>query len=422
MGKKGKGRQAGGFGSKNLRAAHTLEWQNQVHQIVVERNPLSSQPNRHVGANGTRSVHDKTLSTTIQQRPRLTRLGQLKGILRERQFQESYELLERRRRAGFVPSISNGTVSTGSAEPINPPGWMLQYGKDSSSDKTICNDSQQAQPASSLSSSTIESLQSKCLRVLCQYILEYLEVMGKDELHTALALLPAETLAKLSVAVSKRLGMTDDLVYAIGKHAHVEELSLRSKLGMGMGKVVTDQGLLQLIPRLPSKSRHQHGDDDGQQYLKQEEEDVLDDWEIAYDDDNDDDVTTRHGLVVDSLHLDGVSVGLKRLELIDCLDISADAALALLEKCACITHLSLAGSFHRIEDGVQVMSALPDLLPGLRVLDVTRCNWMNPAILSDFEERYRCTSRGEAPSVYCQGYLFPKGQRPGNTTHHLHDW
>lgn len=240
--------------------------------------------------------------------------------------------------------------------------------------------------------------------------------MGKDELHAALGLLPAETLAKLSADVSKRMGMTDHLVYAIGKHAHVEELSLRSKLGVGLGNVVTDQGLLELIPRLPSKSRHQRFDEQ----LDEEEQEVLDDWETAYNDDNDaDDAPRRHCLVVDSLHLDGVSVGLKRLELIDCLDISADAVLALLEKCACVTHLSLAGSFHRIEDGIQVMGALPDLLPRVRVLDVTRCDWMNHAVLSDFEERYRCTSKGELPIVYCQGCIGPQS---GDSTYNLQDW
>lgn len=418
MGKKGKGRQAGGFGSKNLRAAHTLEWQSQVQQIVVgRRNPLSSPA-------GTRS----SVPATTTHRPRLTRLGQLKGILRERQFQESYEFLERRRRDGFVPSLQKATDSPiHNTSPIHPPGWMLQYGKIASADTTDyceCDKEQPSLSSSTSSSLSIESLQSKCLQLLCHYVLEYLEVMGRDELHTALALLPAETLAKLSINVSKRIGMTDDLVYVIGKHAHVEELSLRSKLEMGVGNVITDQGLLELIPRLPSKSRHQPLDEHQHQHVPLQEDEVLDDWETAYDDDayHDHNALRRHCLVVDSLHLDGVSVGLKRLEVIDCLDITADAVLALLEKCACVTHLSLAGSFHMIEHGVQIMGALPDLLPRLRFLDLTRCNWMNHAILADFEERYRCTSGREPPIVYCQGCVLPKGLRPGDSTYNLHDW
>ncbi len=371
MGKKGKGRQSGEFGSKNLRAAHTIEWQTQVHQVVRRNRP--SKPS---------VVADTTVHS---QRPRLTRLGQLKGILRERQFQESYELFERRRRAGFVPAllVSNSVPITNVE--IHPPGWILNYGKVQLS-KTVGE-----------TNDLVGSLQSKCLLLLSRYILEYLDALGKEQLHSTLALLPTETLAALSEAVSKGIGVTDDLAFVLGKHTHAEELCFRSTIGTGEDNALTDKGILELVPRLPSILVRGEND-----------QETWDDWEEAYLDNSDDELQQRQLLVVDALQLEGVNVGLKRLELVDCLYISADAVLALLEKCACITHLSLAGSIQGIDDAVQVIRALPELLPSLQVLDVTRCGWMSISILTDLQEQYRKKSSYKPPIVHCQGCFLPE--------------
>jgi hypothetical protein len=332
-------------------------------------------------------------------------LGQLKGILRERQYEESLDLMERRRRAGFVPPRSK--VHTADDATIlarleeHPPGWILNGGgkKDPSTQKQ------------SLSSMVVESLERKCIQVLSRCIMEYLEAMGREDLHAALSLLPPDTLAELSIAVSKGNGISNDLAYCIGKHAHVEELSLRSnmKIGCETNNYLTDEGLLELVPRLPSKAQC----DDGS-------ETIVDDWEDACNDWSDETMLdTRPAaaaavpVVVDVLHLDGVNVGLKRLELIDCLYLSSKAIMALLQKCACITHLSLAGSIQVIDDGMEVIRALPELLPDLQVLDVTRCSWVTGDLLAQMRDAYErgptsgpsSTSHKRPPIVHCQGFL-----------------
>jgi hypothetical protein len=388
MGKKGKGRQSGGFGSKSHRAAHNFEWRDQADQEVGFN--LASRQKTAASSNTAAS----------QSRPRLTRLGQLKGILRERHFQESHELLERRRRLGFVPDRTRNETPTPTPKvEAHPPGWILHYGKKKPGEILEAT-------AKHISAVRIESLESKCLKVLSLYILEYLEAMGIEELHAALSMLPPETLSALSEAISKGKGMSDDLAYVVGKHAHVNELCFKSTTSIGDGNILTDKGIIELVPRLPTTS--ERGDD---------YEETWEDWEEAYKDESDDEeeFQKRQGLVVDPLHLEGVNVALSRLELVDCLYISADALLALLEKCACITHLSLAGSIQVVEDGRRLLLALPELLPALQVLDVTRCCWMSASVLKQMQctymEKY---SFRKPPIVHCEGCFLTEQFQQGS--------
>ena len=378
---KGKGRQSGGFSSKSERAAHACEWYDQ--QYYREEGLVRSRPRMSASSSAyTIAAAPPLLSS---QRPRLTMLGQLKGILRERQFEENQEFMERRRRDGFVPPRST-TFPTEASIPImedHPPGWILDFGKGSCS--------------TNHSSSVVESLEQKCLKVLNRFIMDYLEAMGREDLHGALSLLPAETLTALSIAVSQGNGISNDLAYCIGKHAHVEELSFRSStLARGdCHNCLMDEGLFELVPRSSFKMQH-----------NVDAEDIIDDWEETYNEVRDDDWETRHALQLDVLQLDGVNVGLKRLELIDCLYLSSKAVVALLEMCACITHLSLSGSIQAIDDGLEVMQALPELLPDLQVLDVTRCGWVTGDLLATLHNTYveACQSR-KPPLVLSQGFL-----------------
>jgi hypothetical protein len=334
---KGKGHQSGGFGSKSQKATYAHEFHERVGEVKLSRPRRQSQ---------------STSTLSSQQRPRLTRLSQLRGILQERHSQEAYELEQRRRRDGFLPQRDEDTCPKLAEVVSHPPGWILNYGKEQNPPEVV------------------ESLQSKCLKLIGEYIQEYLEAMGKNELHAALSLLPSETLATLSVVVSKTSGVNNDLAIVLGKHAHVEGLCFRAAHD---DQTLNDEGLLELVPHLPSQGVHES-------------------WEELEDDHD-------HALV-DVLHLEGCNVRLKRLELIDCPYITADAVIKLLEKCACITHLSLAGSLHTVEDGVRVFRELPNLLPGLQVLDITRCSWMTTSFLESFRQ---CYLSQKPPSVYCQG-------------------
>jgi len=414
---KGKGRQSGNFGSKRERAVHVTE--SQQNRYREERRvtgvvppPTGLTPHRmlpHQGGGSLNSIHIQHQQQ--HRRPRLTNLSHLKGILRERQYEESWELMERRRRAGFLPprpQISHDdSTAISSKLDDHPPGWILHHGK---KDKSLREEEEEEGSSSSSSSFIFESLELKCLKILSRYILEYLESMGREELHTALSFLSSEMLSELSIEVSKGKGISNDLAYCIGNHTHVEELSFRSmntttsEKHDGCYDSLTDEGLFELVPRLPTSNNNT---DYVEEELITTTTTVVDDWEDAYEEYmHDEDVFQRHELPLDALQLDGVNVGLKRLELLDCLDLSAVSVLALLKKCSCITHLSLSGSIQAIDDGIEVLHSLPELLPDLMILDVTRCDWITATLLTEMKDAYciRYAFR-PPPIIFSQGFL-----------------
>jgi hypothetical protein len=349
---KGKGHQAGGFGSKSQRTAFAQEVQEQALQLKLSR-----------PSNRPQQQQSKRSSA---ERPRFTRLTQLKGMLRERQSQEAYGLMERRRRAGFLPRRDENPAPRAEQIASHPPGWIIYYGIEKKEQ----------------TEESVESLQSKCVDVMSQYILEYLEALGRDELHAALSLVPSETLATLSVVISKQFGIDNDLAIVLGKHAHVEALCFRAAQN---DETLNDEAIMELVPHLPTQG-------------------VQDSWE---------DLQDRDDALVDVMQLEGCNIRLRRLELLDCRSISADALIALLEKCSCITHLSLAGSLNGVEDGVRVLRAIPDLLPALQVLDVTNCAWMTTSLLDCFVQ---CYQNQKPPVVHHQGCYTGPYQGSG------HDW
>ena len=327
---KGKGHQCGSFGRKSQGAAFRHEFQEQVSQVRLNR---------------PKPVTTKS-SLTPKERPRLASLGQLKGLIQERQSYEQFEMMQERRRNGFVP---NARLPQLQSDPIetHPPGWMLHYGEP---DDPI--------------DPTVELLQKSCRKMLAKHLQDYLEAMGPQDLHGALSLLPSETLSALSVEISKRGGMTNELAHVLGCHAHVERLSFHAALHID--ETLTDEGIEALVPYMPEQDTH-------------------DSWE---------EMETS----IDLLQLQGVSVRLKRLELIHCHLLTFGALERLLTKCSCITHLSLAGSLNA-EDGPQVLLHLPQWLPGLQVLDLSQCSWVTAELLYVYSNHYE--NRG--PKVYSKG-------------------
>lgn len=448
MGKKGKGRQSGQFGSKSERAAHMMEWKTQLSEVRkssslrnLSRNVVSSQSMKTTITRTTTTT--TSLNGLTEQRPKLTQLGHLRSLLRERQAQESYERTQRRRRDGFLPVQETAVAVDLAKLVVNPPGWLLQYGKSPSSShshavmETASDDETTTISMSKSVENTVSSLNSICLDVFSTYIHKYLESMGKEELHAVLAMLPSDTLSELSISVSQKHGLTDDLVYIIGKHSHAEELCIRATPGGSnhhqSNDTVSDQGLLELLPRFPTK------EESGSHVVVDSWEDLLDEnpSDDDYDNDNNDDYDDNNKknnpsklhqpkhFHYDLLQLEGCSIRLKRLELLDCLYISADTVLTLLQKCPGITHLSLAGSIQsgHVEDainaaattsssgGKKVLLAIPKLLPSLQVLDVTRCNWMidfgDEEIMEYFQKSYHVIrDHCPPPKIYCDSYHY----------------
>lgn len=351
---KGKGRQSGGFSRKSERAAYRQELQQQVSKFASSSSRLRRQ----------KGQEQKASPPSL--RPRLrTGLSQLKCILRERRLHDSFLAAERRRRNGFLPRPDGGDGNGTSNEPVkivfHPPGWIVNYGKPKGEE---------------VEATKIQSLQGKCLSVLADCILGYLEAMGSEDLHRVLSFLPSDTLAELSVAISSSVGVTNELAVVLGKHPHVESIAFRA--ADQFEDSISDDGLLELVP------------------LRDQSPYIPESWEDT------DEGNIGRLVGFDMLQVNGFNLRLKRLELIDCQSLSVDALVTFFERCSCITHLSLAGSLASIQDGSELFRRLPELLHNLQVLDVTRCTWISTSALDSFVQSYYREGKNP-PVVHCEG-------------------
>ena len=391
MGNKGKGRGS---------AKATYAWD--IGQQV--RNTVEKQRRRSTTASNS-TANDK-------QRPRLTiGLGQLRNLLKERRQYENYEWLQQRRRAGFLPPQKQTNLIDTTSKKI------VSTGKPLGSLLLLLDNNDTPLPAKP------PLLQNLCLNTLGEYFSDYLEAMGVDEFHTALSLLPSESLAKLSVIVSKTCGMNNQIAFCIGKHSHVEALCLRPSSSDNNNNnnkrnnkfdndddeddtlFFTDEGLLNIIPS--EKIIPNNNDTTAAAAAS---------WEDLLDDDYDCTATTTvtAATTIDDNFLIPPSrllFRLKRLELVDCTLLTINGILLFLEQCPFITHLSLTGCLNqqqyqqqeeqggKIEADFQfsLIQSLPNLLPALQVLDVTRCFWMNSILVKELRKEY--SKRGQPPPV-----------------------
>ncbi|KAL3911080.1 MAG: hypothetical protein SGILL_007423, partial [Bacillariaceae sp.] len=348
----------------------------------------------------------------------------------------------------------------------HPPGWILRYGVEEEDELT--QSSVQVPPP----------LHTLALRQFADYFDHYEDAMGSNQLHAALSVLPPESLAELSILISssckkdnnkkndkkkKNGGINDRMLVLLAKHGHVEQLCLRAaslpeddeeqheqeeqvlddddgdddnnnsiddddpnhrrSLLLSSG-TLTDRGLLALMPPLSLSLQDQRGNNNSSNNLKEDNEYVPDCWED--DEECDADTETEawadnlptNNIMSDPLHAHAaLNIKLRRLELLDCQHISAPVLLQLLERCSGITHLSLAGSFVRNpQDGIDVLSALPQALPKLQVLDVTRCPWVVASLLNFVKTEYENQREGsdfEPPTFVSQVSNVHTMHRPG---------
>jgi hypothetical protein len=315
MGKK-KGKQSGTFHRKSERVAYSIELAEQKGYAIQrhqQQTLLSS------------SSASKEQQQQQERRPRVisSSIGQLKGLIRERQYQESYELRQRRQRNGFLPQQQQPHLPTNDASKrtttttdrmYHPPGWIVNYGTNNnpSSLRNLPNRYGVADIAakegidpmglsSSLSPSssslmTVRRLQDLCLDVFAQHVHDYLHAMGKIELHTIMSFLPSETITELSILLSSSSfvsgddlcqngGINDDLAYILGRHPNAECLCFRSATTTSSSSSssfsttihsLTDHGLSELIPQFSIHNSERN------------ENDVLECWEDVDSEDDDD--------------------------------------------------------------------------------------------------------------------------------------
>jgi hypothetical protein len=287
----------------------------------------------------------------------------------------------------------------------------------------------------------VPTLQSLSLRTFARHINDYIDAVGRDGLHNLVSLLPSDVLSQLSIMLSSpspistcndesssnnatrrrseskslrqaeaRFGINNDLAVVLGKHPHIECLCFRAATvpphrAEAVSKTLTDDGLRELIPRTPKLDEID------------ESKTIVDDWDDGADSDDDDDTindNNNYRRLMGMIQVEGCNLRLRRLELLDCQDLSATVVLELFERCCGITHLSLAGSFNRREShGIEILKALPSTLPYLQVLDVSRCpTWATPTLVAQIIENYRemrTPCNIPTPIVFCVG----GGQKTG---------
>ncbi|KAG7370023.1 hypothetical protein IV203_027769 [Nitzschia inconspicua] len=399
-----------------------------IHNQTIEH-VLKDERQRRAAALGQQQQQQQN---DRRRRPFSLRTQLLHSLLRERQSYEAYQRTERRRRQGSLPMNDSAITQQPSSQQQDsirkhPPGFLIRYDRsqddqdmDDNDDIIVIDD--QVKASKNNHHRVPPTLHALSLQVLSHYLIDYVNAMGREALQSALSLLPPESLTELSIFVSSSYGMTDQLAVVLGRQGHIDRLCLRAKpqseeqdtsddddddddnvANVSSGHplstlTLTDRGLLALIMMTPSccshKAKHDNNDDDDDEYAN-----VLEDWEdgIADDIDKDNVITNiwdhpqtndnTTGTILPSSV--GINIKLRRLELLDCQHLSAPVVLQLMGRCAGITHLSLAGSFVRNpQDGLDLLTELPHVLPNLQVLDVTRCPWLTTSLLSNLVGDY----------------------------------
>ncbi|CAJ1970282.1 unnamed protein product [Cylindrotheca closterium] len=316
------------------------------------------------------TIRRQPVKKTPSQRPRLTTgLGTLRNLIRERTSYEHHEWIQQRRRAGYIPQKPE-TVANSGIEDMAPAELL---------GTTILSPSERKR---FFENSTVSSLEIMTLKVLGEYLVDYLNAMGIEQLHGALSLLPSETLAALSVLISYNTGVDNNLAYVLGNHSHVTCLSLRATK---IDDSFNDDGLLSLLPEVEDSSSE-----------------LQSSWEDL--DGNDDGET-----MMANIQFDGSTSRLQRLELVECPSITVDGLLAFLEKQPFIKRLSIAGCFNREDKGEKLLQRLPQLLPSLESLDLRRCSWVCQSSIHTLANTYERNQNG-SPDIHYQDGQIDGGQ------------
>ena len=433
MGRK-KGKQKGYFSSKSKLAANLYEFHQHVHEAHQEfiRRPSSSINTSRGGAyahglssNGISKISSKsnipngsspspTLLTNNNEQRRPLSLTMLRGILRERVF-EDRERAANFRRQMMTASITDTNASRAKQDhqqisdsnQTKKKGWILVYnhreamaGIDQRIDNICDTLLEEVAPKQQ---KNIPSLQKLCIQMLAVYLQQYIDACGEDYILERLRFLPSCAISALSVSCHE---ITDEMVYVLGKQTHVKELALcaspstkydeiitdddnhNNNIGhpdRRSGTLFTDNGLLSLCST--------HG-----QIMRSEKDNKcefypLDCWEEEEE---------YHGYDGMIQLIKKETNSLRRLELRNFQTRSASNFIAFLKCHPHITHLSLSHSFNAITGPEILLPNLDDnqdtdcqektilnVLVHLQVLDLSGCTWVHDDLLQSFFQRIR---------------------------------
>jgi hypothetical protein len=357
MGKKGKQRGLNKAEAERVRAAASRTSTGWVDPRFGPSASAAAGPARRMAA-------PKSELQRLREERGTVNLSHLRGLLRDRQREDTMEYQARRRQLTASLRVESSKKKAQPADgnemtskQRHEPGWVLHYSEGDAKERC-------AGPP---------TLQSLCVESLGPVITEYLYVYGVDVLSSLFNTLPSNVLAELSVKVSENVGVDDALVQALGSHNHVEALALHSA---GPGRV-TAAGILSIVPRVMTAGACA-GNNNGDKEETWEDVDLtlqirgccrmkrleLCNVQIAGIVEEDEDEDTDYERAVKAE---------EELE---------DALLSLLRLCPRITHFSMAGSFRSYPH--RLFQLIPTTLPSLQVLDLSRCMWMDDTILITF--------------------------------------
>lgn len=406
MGRK-KGKQGGEFGFKSKHAAFTSD----IHQIVSEHRNSSRRKHASTAGNNNLSSQISFQSSFSSSRPRLSaNVNQLRGLLRERIMEERLrDATHRRATRMSMPTNSQLRRTEDKTEMIDeklspsvPPGWLIEYDHR----EALAGISQHSQK----NETSLSSLEILSIRSLAQVLNEYIFACGAKYVRERISTLTSHTITSLSALCTN---VTDDTAYVLGGHAHVDCMVLNApprdlyqsddiddENNSKPGKVLTAKGLNAMI--LARSSSHNEPEETENEFS--EHRVVVDSWEdIQFHDEFN--------------HSD--KFGMQRLELRN-FDTGDTATFAsFLCQCSMLTHLSLNKSLNAIT-GPQILlnsidseegdnhdilengstKSLLDILPKLKILDLSGCLWLHLDLLKLFLKRVMIRRNNHQRSSY----------------------
>ena len=284
-------------------------------------------------------------------------LTHLRGLLRDRQREDTLEYQHARRRqmtASLRVEASNRKKDSAGENDMqctkrHEAGWVVYHGE-----------------GDSKRSAGPPTLQSLCVASLGPVISEYMDAYGVEVLSSIFSTLPSQVLTELSVKVSHCTGVDDALVQALGSHSHVEALALHSAAGPDR---VTAHGILSIVPRVMTTGSHSENTEDT-------DEDIEETWEDADQTLQIEGCSRIRRLELCNLQIPGIEEDDEDMDYERAVRAEGemeDAIISFLNLCGRIDHFSLAGSFrshpHRLLQRLALLS--------LSVLDLDSCSWIN---------------------------------------------
>jgi hypothetical protein len=319
MGKKGKGKQAGNFPSKSMRAAFCTEWQAIANEVDL----------RSSRSAGWR-MKQQSPPPFNKERPKF-RLTHLQNVLQDRLHEDRVEDRIRRQQRNRNVSLANQKMDSKTSVVHTQ---LNTYDGDDDDYRE-------------------KGLTLLCVKALAPALNEYIMSLGRKKTHSLLSLLPGDTLTCLTIELSTRkLWTNKDVLYVVTHHTHISRLVIC--LSDSDTKNFTSEDLEEALVLQPSSTwRHRKVPDSWEDDRVWEEEEQL------------------TGIVIRNFNL-------QRVELRNIPQLSAKAALSLISSST--THCSLFNTLNPTS-GPELVEELIQNQYIFEELVFSRCKWLTNQML-----------------------------------------